>query len=164
MQIRKGMVLLVAGLTLTAAGSAIGFAGGRRILRHCSFDFTALNAQVKVISGNPPASGSNLLAATLNGNLCGVRLAGAARVVNTYPRLGKFTSQARMFGPLGALIGSASGTGKPDSAGGISFHARGKITGGTGAYKNANGSLSATGTQAKGSSVVDLHIIGTFSY
>jgi hypothetical protein len=130
----------------------------------CSFNVTALVAQVKVKSGNPPVSGSATDAATVDGKLCGKRFRGAARTSNTYPTPGSFTSKAQAFGPRGSVKAKFSGTGKLNPDGSVSFSGSGKVTGGTGIYKRAIGSLSFTGTSPSGSTVATQHIKGKVKY
>jgi hypothetical protein len=125
---------------------------------------TGLFAAVKVNSGNPPLSGSNTVAGVFDGKLCHKAFHGASRQVNTYPTPGKFKSRGVSFGPRGSISAKFTGTGTLNADGSTTISGSGKITGGTGVYKGATGSLSFTGTSPKGSTVVTQHITGKVRY
>ncbi len=130
----------------------------------CSFDVTGLFATVAVNSGNPPLSGSDLDAGKLDGKLCKKSFHGASRQVNKYPTPGKFTSKGVSFGPRGSLKAKFAGTGNLNADGSTSFSGSGKITGGTGIYKGASGTLSFTGSAPKDSTVATQRITGKLKY
>src|SRR5205807_746270 len=101
-------------------------------------------ARIAVKSGNPPFSGSEVGAGTLDGKVCGKTMHGAVRGIEKYPTLGHFTTTATNFGPLGSVKGKASGTGTINPDGSTSFSGSGTTTGGTGIYKGATGSFTFT--------------------
>ena len=118
---------------------------------------------MKVISGNPPINGTSLSAAAIDGKLCGESFHGAARLVrsNVGSQIsGTFT----YFGPLGSFRGTFSGTGPLNPHGTSSFTGKGKVTGGTGIYKGARGSFTATGAKPSGTSPSALTFKGKVKY
>lgn len=136
-----------------AASSALAGAAKTPKKHKRSLNMTALVATLKNLSGTPPLSGSSLDGGTLDGKLCHKAFHGAVRQVIKYPSAGKLTSRAVGFGPKGSLKAKLSGTGKPNPDGSTSFSGSGEITGGTGIYKGATGTVSFTGTVPKGSTV-----------
>ena len=161
---RKWVVPILAALAVAVVGPTLAGDAKVRRTHKCSFDVTGLFARVKVISGMPPANGSDKDAATLDGKFCGKRFRGAARSVNKYPTLGTVTSKGRSFGPSGSVKYKLSGTGTLNSDGSISFSGSGKVRGGTARYKLAKGSFSFSGTQPAGSTVASLRIKGKIKY
>jgi hypothetical protein len=130
----------------------------------CTFDLTASSAVVKTNSGNPPASGSNTSAATLDGEVCGKPFHGASRDVNSFPTLGRFIGQIVNFGPLGSIKARFAGTASVNPDHSDSLRGQGTVTGGTGAYQGATGSVSFTGTKPANSEVTTQRITGSFNY
>jgi hypothetical protein len=161
---RKLVLPVVAVLAVAVGGPALAGAAKAHKKHKCSFDVTGLFAAVKVNSGNPPLSGSDSDAGQLDGKLCHKPLHGASRQVNNYPTPGKFTSKGVSFGPRGSLKASFTGTGTLNADGSTSFSGSGKITGGTGIYKGATGTLSFTGSAAKDSTVATQHVTGKLKY
>ena len=160
---RTWLIAGLAALTAAIGGPALAAATGQR--KHtCSFNLTARFAEVKVNSGNPPMSGSNTTAATLDGKLCGQPFHGAARDVNNYPTLGKFNGKIVNFGPLGSIKAKFDGTATLNPDHSDSLHGTGTITGGTGLYKGATGSFTFTGTKPANSLVTTQRISGQFDY
>jgi hypothetical protein len=114
------------------------------------------------VTGNPPLSGTETRAGIVDGKLCGKPFRGAARLVITYTAPGVGTIHPfAIFGPLGSLEGTfhVIGVREPDAS--VSLSGSGKITGGTGVYKGATGSMSATGTRPANSNVNVVHDTGT---
>jgi len=161
---RKWLLPIVAVLALAVVAPTLAGATKGQKKHKCSFDVTGLFAQVKVNSGNPPLSGSNTDAGVLDGKLCHKAFHGASRQVNTYPTPGKFKSRGLSFGPRGSISAKFTGTGTLNADGSTSFSGSGKITGGTGIYKGATGSLSFTGTSPKDSTVATQRITGKIKY
>jgi hypothetical protein len=152
-------------LVIAVVGPTLAGAVKTSSVHKCSFRVTGLFAGVKVHSGTPPVSGSQTLAATLDGKLCRKSFHGAARQLNKYPTPGTFTSKGRAFGLRGSLKTTTRGgvtSTNPD--GSISLKGSGKITGGTGIYKGATGSFSFTGRVPPTRTPVTQHIKGKFKY
>jgi hypothetical protein len=129
--------------------------------RKCPLNLTFLTAPVAV-TGNPPLSGTEMRAGTVDGRLCGSRFWGAARLVITYTAPGKHTIHPfAIFGPLGSLEGTFHVIGVRQPDGSVSLTGGGKITHGTGLFTGATGSMSATGTRLANSNVNIVHDTGT---
>ena len=160
---RKLVLAGLMALSVAIAGPVLAAAHGRPKHR-CSLNLTASFAEIKRNSGNPPFSGSNTEAATVDGTLCGKPFHGAARDVNHFPTLGKFNGVAITFGPLGSIKATFQGiaTEHPDHS--ASLHGTVTITGGTGLYKDATGSNSFTGAQPANSPVTTQHLTGTLNH
>ena len=162
--LRRGGIVLVA---LAIAGSAAalpGLAKGKR--KHtCKVDVTALVATVKTNGGNPPDSGSNTSAGTIDGKICGKRFHGAVRGLVVFTGAGKFKLTNVTFGPKGSTTSKGSGVGTLNSDGSVGFSGTAKIVRGTGDTKGATGSYKFTGTQStEDSSLSTQHVVGTLKY
>jgi hypothetical protein len=160
---RAGVV--VAFVALGAVSWNAALAGAAKTKKHnCKVDVTALVATVRVISGNPPVSGSQEDAGTVDGKICGKAFHGAVRSVDTFTSPGVFNINSVTFGPVGSTNakGTATGTLNPD--GSASFSGKGKFVGGTGVSKGATGSFTFTGTQPKNGPAATQHIVGTLKY
>jgi hypothetical protein len=162
---RKRLIAAIATLTVAVAvGTPMLTAATGKTKHTCSFDLAALSAVVKVNSGNPPANGSDTAAATLDGKLCGTPFHGAARDLNHFPTLGTFDGKIINFVPQGSIKAKFQGTATVNPDHSDSLHGHGTITGGTGVYQSATGSLSFTGTKPENSNVTSQHITGTLNY
>jgi hypothetical protein len=162
---RKSLIAATATLAVVVAvGTPLLTAASGKTKHTCSFDLTALSAVVKDNSGNPPANGSNTSAATLDGKLCGKPFHGAARNLNRFPTLGTFEGRIVSFGTLGSINAKFQGTATVNPDHSDSLNGRGTITGGTGVYHRATGSLAFTGTKPENSNVTSQHITGTLNY
>jgi hypothetical protein len=158
---RKWLSLIAAALTVAVVVPALAGAASHR---KCSFNLTFLTAPVKA-SGNPPLSGTETRGATVDGKLCGKQFHGASRLTITYVGPGKpNTVLFAAFGPVGSLRGIAHAVGIRQPDGSASISGSGKITGGTGLYNGAVGSLSATGSTPAHSNVNTLHDTGTVRF
>jgi hypothetical protein len=153
-----------AALVVAVAGPTLAGAASGQKTHSCKADVTARVVQTQVNSGSPPASGSATYAGTADGKLCGKAIHGALRSANSFPTPGKFNVTTQAFAPLGSVKSKGSGTGTLNSDGSVTFSGTAKVTGGTGIYKHATGSLTFTGTQAKNSNVAVQHITGTVKY
>lgn len=160
---RKSVVAGLTALSAAVAGPLLATANARPE-HHCSLNLTARFAEVKRNIGNPPFSGSNTEAATVDGTICGKPFHGAARDVNHFPTLGKFNGVAITFGPLGSIRVTFQGTATEHPDHSATLHGTATITGGTGLYKNASGRNSFTGTQPANSPVTTQHLTGTINY
>jgi len=164
--VKKLVLPLIATVAVAAIviPSLAGAAGTKKTT--CHYDQKAIVVTTKVLSGSPPASGSNAYAGTLDGSFCGKTMHGAARGVNHYPSAGKFNGPVQSFGSLGSIKATASGTGTINSKGNIVFSGKGTITGGTGPFKHATGSFTFTGTQQGGDpdNPAHQHIVGNVKY
>ena len=161
----RRLTALVAAAALTAGGvvpALAGAASGQK--KHkCSFTLTALAARVKVISGNPPINGTSLSAAAIDGKLCGKSFHGAGRLVRT--NVGnQISATFSYFGPLGSFTGTFSGITITNPTAASSFAGKGKVTGGTGLYKGAAGSFTASGAKPSGTSPSAVIFKGTLKY
>jgi hypothetical protein len=159
---RKWLPLIVAALTVAVSVPTLaGAASSRKAsTRKCSLDLTFVTAPVKVI-GNPPLNGTQTRAALVDGTLCSKQFHGAGRLVITYTAPGKGTLPFTIFGPQGSLKGTAHVSGQPQPDGRTSLSGGGTISAGTGLYKGATGSFSATGTKPANSTVNIVHDTGT---
>jgi hypothetical protein len=129
----------------------------------CSLNLTVLTAPVKD-TGSPPLSGTELRGGTVDGKLCGKQFVGAQRVVITFAGAGKRTVDTTVFGPRGSFKTNGPVVAVPQPNGSLSITGRGKITAGTGLYRGATGSFSATGTKPANSNVNTIHITGTIKF
>jgi hypothetical protein len=155
---RKWLPPIVAALSVAIVLPTL--AGAARD-RRCSLNLTFLTAPVNV-TGNPPVTGTETRAGTVDGRLCGTQFWGAARLVITYTAPGRGTIHPfAIFGPSGSLDGTFHVIGVRQPDGSVSLSGSGTITGGTGLYTGATGSLSATGTRLANSSVNIVHDTGT---
>jgi hypothetical protein len=160
---RKRGIAAIATLVVAVATPLLAVAMAKNS-HTCSFDLTAASAVVKINSGSPPASGSNTSAATVDGKLCGRPFHGAARDLNSFPTLGRFNGQIVNFGPLGSIKAHFEGTATANPDHGDSLRGQGSITGGTGAYQGAAGSVSFVGSKPGNSEVTTQQITGEFHY
>ena len=157
------LTVLLALIVAIGGGGVAGAKGKRK--RHCHFDASGFLAQIKVISGSPPANGSELDAGVVDGTLCSKPFHGAFRQVTTFPQAGKLHSTGVVFGPLGSLSSVADGTGSANPNGSVAYSGSAKITGGSGAYKGASGSYKFTGQLASlSATTATIHVVGTVSY
>jgi hypothetical protein len=151
-------------VSIVAAMSAAVIAptlAGAASPRKCSLNLTFVTAPVKS-SGNPPLIGTETRASTVNGKLCGRQFHGAARLAVTYVGPGKpNTVLLAIFGPAGSLRGTSHNVGMRHPDGSASISGSGKVTGGTGLYRGAVGSFSATGSVPSNSTVITVHAVGT---
>ena len=155
---RKWLPPIVAALSVAIVLPTLA---GAASTRKCSLNLGFLTAPVAV-TGNPPLSGTETRAGTVDGKLCGKQFRGAARLVITYTAPGTGTIHPlAIFGPLGSLTGTFHVVGVRQPDGSVSLSGSGKITGGTGLYKGATGSMSATGTRAANSNLNVVHETGT---
>ena len=161
----KWTVPVVAALAVAIAIPTFAGASGGTKKHHCSFNLNALIARTKVISGSPPASGSEQQAGTVDGKQCGKKYHGALRDVTSYPKAGTLHSKQISFAPLGSAKSTDDGTGTVNEDGSVDFSGTGKITGGTGAYKGATGSYTFTGhADSVNSTVASFHAKGHLNY
>ena len=157
----------VAGVAVAAAAGlavAIPTFAGADGQRECSLNLTVRAARTRIFSGQPPASGRDESAGTVDGTICGRPFHGALRERNTYPNPPGFTINTLTFGPVGSFRAIGAGTAKlnPDSS--ISLSGRQRITNGTGIYEDASGSTRFTGKVASGSNVAIFHFTGEIEY
>jgi hypothetical protein len=154
---RKSLAPIVAALSVAIIVPTLA---GAASYRKCSLRLTFLTAPVKV-TGNPPLSGTETRAGTVDGKLCGTQFWGAARLVINYTAPGTGTIHPfAIFGPRGSLEGTFDVIGVRQPDGSVSLSGSGKITGGTGVFRGATGSLSATGTRLANSNVNIVHDTG----
>lgn len=157
---------LIAGLAAVAvaATSQISAAAGTRSNHTCTFTLTAKAAEIAVISGNPPQSGSNTAAATVDGTLCGHPLHGAFRDVNHFPKLGSYNGVAIVFTPDGSIRVHFAGTASVDSDHNTILRGATTIIGGTALYAGTTGSGTDTGRQPANSPVTTHRLTGKLEY
>ena len=155
---RKWQPPIVAALAVAVVVPTLAGAASHR---KCSLDLTVLNAPVETI-GNPPLNGNETRGGIVDGNVCGRQFRGATRLLITYTAPGQSTIASETFGPLGSFKAQAQGRGVPQPDGSTSLSGSGQITGGTGIYKGATGSLSSTGTRPANSHINIVHLTGTF--
>ena len=125
-------------------------------------DLTVRLATVST-KGTPPAPGSSQVdAGTIAGR--GPLNGGAVITKVTYGKNLTFAGTTRSFYKLGTIAGTLKGTVKANPDGSVSLSGSGKSTGGTGAYRRAKGTLTFTGTIAKGSQVAVLKTKGSVTY
>jgi hypothetical protein len=154
----------LAAILVAAVAVAIPTFAGADGEKSCSLKLTARLAAVKTNSGSPPVNGSSTAGGTVDGTVCGKTFHGAARAVNRFT-FGKFRHNTLTFGPLGSFRAKGHGSGTQNSGNGsATLSGHGKITGGTGIYDNASGSIDFKGTVAGGSQVATLHITGRIDY
>jgi hypothetical protein len=153
---RKCLAPIVAALSVAIVVPAPAGAASRK----CSLNLTFLTAPVTV-TGNPPLNGTETRAGIGDGKLCGARFQGAVRLVVTYTAPGQGTIPFAIFGPLGSLKGTAHVAGVRQPDGSVSLSGSGKITGGTGLFAGAIGSISVKGTRPANSNVNLVHDTGT---
>jgi len=154
---RKWQPPMVAALAVAVVAPTLAGAASHR---RCSLDLTALTAPVETI-GNPPLNGNETRGGIVDGNVCGRQFRGATRLLITYTAPGQSTIASETFGPLGSFKAQAQGRGVPQPDGSTSLSGSGQITGGTGIYKGATGSLSSTGTRPANSHINIVHLTGT---
>jgi len=154
---RKWQPPIVAALAVAVVVPTLAGAASHR---KCSLDLTVLNAPVETI-GNPPLNGNETRGGIVDGNVCGKQFRGATRLLITYTAPGQSTIASETFGPLGSFKAQAQGRGVPQPDGSTSLSGSGQITGGTGIYKGATGSLSSTGTRPANSHINIVHLTGT---
>ena len=154
---RKWQPPIVAALAVAVVVPTLAGAASHR---KCSLDLTVLNAPVETI-GNPPLNGNETRGGIVDGNVCGRQFRGATRLLITYTAPGQSTIASETFGPLGSFKAQAQGRGVPQRDGSTSLSGSGQITGGTGIYKGATGSLSSTGTRPANSHINIVHLTGT---
>ena len=154
---RKWQPPIVAALAVAVVVPTLSGAASHR---KCSLDLTVLNAPVETI-GNPPLNGNETRGGIVDGNVCGKQFRGATRLLITYTAPGQSTIASETFGPLGSFKAQAQGRGVPQPDGSTSLSGSGQITGGTGIYKGATGSLSSTGTRPANSHINIVHLTGT---
>ena len=157
---RKWQPPIVAALAVAVVVPTLAGAASHR---KCSLDLTVLNAPVETI-GNPPLNGNETRGGIVDGNVCGKQFRGATRLLITYTAPGQSTIASETFGPLGSFKAQAQGRGVPQPDGSTSLSGSGQITGGTGIYKGATGSLSSTGTRPANSHVNIVHLTGTIRF
>jgi hypothetical protein len=156
---RKWLAVSIAA-ALSAAVIAPTLAGAASHPK-CSLNLTFVTARVQS-SGNPPLSGTETRAATVDGKLCGKQFHGASRLAITYFGPTKpNTVLLAIFGPAGSLRSTSHNVGTPHPDGSVSISGSGKVTGGTGRYRGAVGSFSATGSVPANSTVITVHAVGT---
>lgn len=131
--------------------------------RKCSLNLTILTAPVKD-TGSPPLSGTELRGGTADGKLCGKQFRGAERVLITFAGAGKRTVDTTVFGPRGSFKTEGPVVAVPQPDGSLSITGTGKFTAGTGLYRGATGSFSATGTKPANSNVNTIHLTGTIKF
>ena len=154
---RKWQPPIIAALAVAVVAPTLAGAASHR---RCSLDLTALTAPVETI-GNPPLNGNETRGGIVDGNVCGKQFRGATRLLITYTAPGQSTIASETFGPLGSFKAQAQGRGVPQPDGSTSLSGSGQITGGTGIYKGATGSLSSTGTRPANSHINIVHLTGT---
>lgn len=163
--LKRALVVLV-GSALIVGGPSFAIAKSKSS-KHKKHSYALkITSRGSAISstGNPPISGSQLVASVLDGTVGKQAYHGAGRAVVTYPQPGKLTITGTNFGPSGSVNISASGTGSLDANGNATFSGTGTIKGGTGLYKGATGTFTFTGEQPKGSNVVTQNATGTVKY
>ena len=114
-------------------------------------------------TGNPPISGSQDYAGSVNGALG----SGAVLGHNDFgPNIGQFQGSVRAFFKKGTLKGTLSGSGSPTQgqSGGASFTGTGEINKGTGKYKGAKGKFTFTGSVPPNSMITTFQIDGFVKY
>ncbi len=144
--------VLAAALTIGPIGGGIAKPAGE------SLKLTQVLFQTSS-SGSPPVSGSNSAVGTSDGHIGRAVSHGTVRGTNHYPA---FTGRWVMFDPGGAIDFSLTG----HVVGPGSFAGKAKVTGGTGKYRRAGGTLAFTAhTQAptggQSSPVIVRRISGT---
>jgi hypothetical protein len=77
---------------------------------------------------------------------------------------GKLSSTFVAFNAKGTVKGTALQTVTTTSTGGATFSGTAKVTGGTGLYNDATGTLTAVGTQPKGATVISYRLVGSLEY
>jgi hypothetical protein len=108
-----------------------------------------ITIKVVIANINPPGGlvqGSQTYAGTADGKIGGKTFVGAVRGTNVYTGA-NFTGTITTFGPQGSTVATVTGTGTASASGGLAFSGSTKVTGGTGIYKGAKGSLTFTGTE-----------------
>ena len=148
-------------IALLAAVACMGPTGASAATKQKSHKFTSTIEQTMLSStGNPPLSGTAVFVGTANGTYGKA----AESQTTTFQGGGAFTATGTVFATRGSTSGRLSGTGTLNPDGSTSITGSGKVLRGTGIYAHATGSYTFTGTQAKGSSVVTLHLKGTVKY
>jgi hypothetical protein len=158
----KWAVGLIAVLASAVAIPTFAGAAGQR--GECKLDLRTRNARTKTFSGQPPASGRDESAGTVDGTICGKAFHGALRQRNSYPDPPGFNTKVVTFGPSGSFRSKGSGTGQVNGDGSISLHGEMEIVGGAGKYKDANGTIKFTGRVPFKSPVALFHFTGTIKY
>jgi hypothetical protein len=132
---------------------------------HKKYDFTFTVRSVAVFAtGNPPVNGSDTQASLVDGTLAGSVVHGAGRGVNTFPKAGVGDTVGTVFGPDGSVNFTLTATGRPNPDGSFSFQGKGKITGGTGAYKGATGTFRELRGRAPRNGPSTAMFTGTITY
>jgi opacity protein-like surface antigen len=156
--------LIAAAAALVAATASQVAASADTTKNTCSFNLTGRFAEVRVDSGQPPQSGSNTSAATIDGTMCGKPFHGAARDVNHFPKFGKVAGVATIFAPLGSITVRFEATATINHNHSATLHGSSNILSGTGIYANASGSGTDLGLQAPNSPITIQHLTGTLNY
>jgi hypothetical protein len=115
-------------------------------------------------TGNPPLTGSDTQASLVDGTLGRKAVHGAGRGVNTFPSPGVGHTVGTVFGPTGSVSFTLTATGAANPDGSFSFHGKGKITGGTAAYKGASGTFTETRGTAPRNGPSTATFTGTITY
>jgi hypothetical protein len=160
---RKWLLLIVAAALTVAV--VVPTQAGAASKTKCSLNLTTVAATVRE-SGMPPLNGTATNPGIVDGKLCGKRFRGADRAFLTFLGLGKNTVADTVFGPLGSFksFGTVHSVLNPD--GSVSGTSTGKITGGTGLYRGATGSISAKVSvpAPPNDNVITVHATGTIKF
>ncbi|MFL5824990.1 MAG: hypothetical protein ACJ76V_00545 [Thermoleophilaceae bacterium] len=149
---RRTLALITATAILAAAGGTAEAAAKKQHSVRMDALITELGAaqsgtitSVGIAKGKPLGAGTVRVDATLNGT--------------------KVTGKAEFFTENGAVKGNVTATLTPQADGSTAYKGTGKLTSGTGRFKGASsGTLTITGSQAKGDNIVRLKISGKVKY
>jgi hypothetical protein len=127
---------------------------------------TIMLAPVATAQGYPAVGGIAVNAGTWATSLWGDGAVVDQIMITGQPAPGTFAFQGTETGfvALGTFRDKFTGTATVNPDGTQTVVSKGRITGGTGAYRGAKGSFTFSGSTAAGSSVVDGHSSGTVSY
>jgi hypothetical protein len=149
-------------------GTISAVALGRRA---ATLPFTATSRSAEISSSKGyPAPGSTIESAVITDSHPGGRFAAISdvKITGTIADGVTLTAKGTNYTPAGLQFDTSQGTAIVLADGSTSFKGSGRFTGGTGAFKRANGTYTYTGTApaATGSEmpVVTLHIKGVLRY
>jgi hypothetical protein len=156
---------LLTGLAALTAVVAFGAPTAQAKTKH-HYTSVIHNATLSTAHGYPAVGGTAVSAGTWVTNLFGHGALVDHVTITGHPTPTMFTFKGTEvdFVANGTLKATSTGTATVQSNGSETIVARGRFTGGTGAYRRASGSFKFSGSMAPESSVVDGHSAGTISY
>lgn len=152
-------------LAMLAALTTFGAATAQAKTSH-HYTSVIQSAPVSTAGGYPGVGGTAVLAANWSSSLSGNGALVDHVTITGHPTPTTFTIQVTEVAFLahGTFKDTATGTDTVNPDGSQSIVLRGRVTGGTDAYRGARGSFTFTGSTAPGSNVISGRSAGTVTY